>query len=37
VIFSHGVLDYRVSYRVFSGSSLATLWFSGLNKFLGNF
>jgi hypothetical protein len=28
VIFGH---------RVFSGSSSATLWFSGLNRFLGNF
>jgi hypothetical protein len=35
VIFSHGVL----SYRVFLGSSLATLYgrFSGLSRFLGNF
>jgi len=35
VIFSYRVLDYRV----FLGSSLATLYdrFSGLNRFLGNF
>jgi hypothetical protein len=37
VIFGHGVLGYRVGHRVFSGSSSATLWFSGLNRFLGNF
>jgi hypothetical protein len=41
MIFGHGVLGHRVGHGVghgvFSGSSLATLWFSGLNGFLGNF
>jgi hypothetical protein len=37
VIFGYRVLGYKVGHRVFLGSSLATLWFSGLNKFLGNF
>jgi hypothetical protein len=45
VIFGHRVLGHRVlshgvlGYRVFSGSSLATLCgrFNGLNRFLGNF
>jgi hypothetical protein len=37
VIFGHGVLGHGVGHGVFSGLSSATLWFSGLNRFLGNF